>query len=322
VAQPNAEETGAALVAVQQAVEANAAARAALTDNLVAHVRALVEGFHAWYDDLAVRRLAKQISGLVQPAQRVMASQEDAYLAHIASTMAGHAVRPVGQVVVTDLRNGVDPEKVYERLAVQYRYEISKGETPDAAKGHVLTRADVMNQMDVTLAARAQAQKNVIEMPATGYRRVIHPELSQGGVCGLCIAAADRIYHKKALLPIHDRCKCGVLPIIGANDPGGSLNNIDLGTLYKNAGDSTSGANLKRTRYQVDEHGELGPVLLPKKRSGAGKGQGSAPKPEQSGIATQSADWLRNQINITEVLKDSPWRTQQLGRLRAELTRR
>lgn len=261
--QPQADVRTAELVTIQQWVAVNGNARAALTDNLVAQVRALVEAFTGWYDDLAVRRLAKEISDIVGPSQRVMASQEDAYLARVSSLMSSRPFRPVGQVVVTDLRRGVQPEDVYQRLAVQYRYERSTSTPEPDALAHVLTRADVMNQTDVALAARSQAEKFFTAHKIDGYRRVVHPELSKGGTCGLCIVASDRIYRRDRLLPIHDRCVCGVMPILGGWDAGNSLNNLDLGDLYANAG-TTKAADLKRTRYQVDHHGELGPVLAPK----------------------------------------------------------
>jgi hypothetical protein len=181
------------------------------------------------------------------------------------SAFSGRTFKPVGPVVVSDLRKGVPPEQVYERLAVQMRYERSTGTPePDALK-HVLDRADVMNQMDVALAARSEAEKFFTSHAIAGYRRIVHPELSVGGACGMCIAASDRVYHKNRLLPIHARCKCGVMPIIGGWDAGHSLNNLDLGSLYTDAG-STSMRDLKATRYQIDEHGELGAVLVPKRR--------------------------------------------------------
>lgn len=212
-----------------------------------------------------MRRLGKQISALVTPTQKVMASQEDAYLSHLGSMLSGRTVRPVGQVAVADLRAGVAPEDVYQRLAVQFRYERSTGTDEPKALEHALTRADVMNQMDVALAARAQDQKALTVMQvAVGYRRVIHPELSKGGACGLCIVASDRRYKKSDLMPLHARCRCSVTMILrGGVDPGGSLNNLDLGDLYEAAG-STKAADLKRTRYTVQDNGELGPVLAPK----------------------------------------------------------
>jgi len=257
---PAPEAQAAELVALQQAVAANGDARKALTDNLIAAVAAYVRAFTGWYDDLAVRRLAKQIAATVAPTQRVMASQEDAYLAHVTSVLSKRTATPVGPVDVSNLRKGVPADEVYTRLAEQYRWDRSTG-TPDAkALGKVLTRASVMNQMDVALAARSEQEKFFTEHKVEGYRRVLHPELSKGGSCGLCIAASDRIYHRNRLMPLHARCCCGVLPLIGGYDPGNSLNNLDLGALYEAAG-STSARDLKKTRYVVHDNGELGPVL-------------------------------------------------------------
>ena len=44
------------------------------------------------------------------------------------------------------------------------------------------------------------AQSEKLDIRA--YRRVIHPELSKGGTCGLCIAASDRIYFVDDLLAL------------------------------------------------------------------------------------------------------------------------
>lgn len=259
---PDTRQT-ALLVALERAVAANADGRHALTVNLLANVTEVIRSFTGWYDNLAVRRMSKQIAGTVRPVQRVMASQEDAYLAQVSSTLSGRNMRPVGPVDVSSLRAGVPADEVYARLAEQYRWERSVGTTEPDAVSKVLTRAAVMNQTDVALAARSEAQKFFDTHQITGYRRVLHPELARGGSCGLCIAASDRIYHRDHLLPIHARCGCGVMPIIGDFDAGNSLNNLGLGDLYAAAG-STNGWLLKRTRWQVNDHGELGPVLAPK----------------------------------------------------------
>ncbi|HEY1177864.1 MAG TPA: hypothetical protein VGF17_17040, partial [Phytomonospora sp.] len=100
----------------------------------------------------------------------------------------------------------------------------------------------------------------------TGWRRIVHPELSQGGTCGLCIAAATQVYTTGNLEPIHEGCHCGVMPIVGDDDPGEALNRLDLGDLYDEAGDTTDGWTLKQTRYQVGANGQLEPVLTRKKR--------------------------------------------------------
>ena len=67
-------------------------------------------------------------------------------------------------------------------------------------------------------------------------------------------------------MPMHGGCNCDVLPIIGAaggaGDPGNSLNQLDLADVYAAAGDSSDSWDLKRARFGVAEHGELGPLLI------------------------------------------------------------
>jgi hypothetical protein len=99
----------------------------------------------------------------------------------------------------------------------------------------------------------------------SGYRRVIHPELSRSGTCGLCIAAADRIYKVDDLMPIHTSCACEPMPIVRGVDPARVFNGADTTELYRRvlaaAGGETAAAKLRATRVQVSAHGELGPVL-------------------------------------------------------------
>lgn len=100
-------------------------------------------------------------------------------------------------------------------------------------------------------------------------RRIIHPELSRSGSCGMCVIAADRVYKKFVLQPIHERCKCETLPIIGPiggpGDPGLRLNRDDLDLFYEAAGGNTAKV-LKDVRFSVEPGGELGPVLVRGKR--------------------------------------------------------
>lgn len=91
----------------------------------------------------------------------------------------------------------------------------------------------------------------------TGWRRVIHPELSRSGTCGLCVSAATRIYTTSDLKPLHKRCFCTVMGITADSDPGDALNRVDLGDLYDDAGGTTDGWTLKQTRYQVGPDGTL-----------------------------------------------------------------
>ncbi|TGB37883.1 hypothetical protein [Mycolicibacterium peregrinum] len=168
---------------------------------------------------------------------------------------------------------------VFKRPAAVYRYAKSKGATDVQAQALAGQRIDDLVDDNLMLAQRL-AQQQVLAAAAEpvnldgrpkaktkiiGYRRVIHPELSYGGTCGMCIAASDRIYYVAELLPIHAHCKCTIAAITEDYDPADDLNAVDLNQLYKDAG-GTSVAHLKRTRYKVDQHGELGSVMVPKSK--------------------------------------------------------
>lgn len=115
---------------------------------------------------------------------------------------------------------------------------------------------------DLNTAANDEIQRTFDASPkVTGYRRIIHPELSAGGTCGLCVVASTRVYSKGELNPMHGHCKCTILPITKDDDPGFDLSVDDLYAFYKDAG-STAAEDLKRTRYKVEMHGELGPTIV------------------------------------------------------------
>ena len=86
------------------------------------------------------------------------------------------------------------------------------------------------------------------------------PQTPVGGTCGLCVAAATRIYSKADLMPIHPGCNCTVAPITASADPGLQLNDADLAELYKAAG-STAAQDLSNVRLKEVVDGELGPML-------------------------------------------------------------
>jgi hypothetical protein len=100
-----------------------------------------------------------------------------------------------------------------------------------------------------------------------GFRRVVHPELSQSGrSCGLCIVASTMEYKRGDLLPIHSGCNCETCEIYSVNgeifDPGGQINFEDLEVFYREAGNTTHGWSLKRQKYKVVDHPEYGPTLV------------------------------------------------------------
>lgn len=163
-----------------------------------------------------------------------------------------------------------DTSKVFVRVAKDYRYTESKSDATKAqaaAEDRILRLVDGNVQVTRRLVEQAALRAPSKSGPTPiGYRRVIHPELSKGGVCGMCVIAADRIYKVEDLKAIHDRCKCTVSAVYAGYDPGHQLNGRDLTNLYYTAGGNTRDA-LKRTRYTVKQHHELGPILVPRKGS-------------------------------------------------------
>lgn len=140
--------------------------------------------------------------------------------------------------------------------------------TLDDILSRAIQRGMVAVDDNLSLAYRAQLEQAAKSDPSTvtGYRRVIRPELSAGGTCGLCVAVSTRLYFRGDLLPLHSRCKCTVIPVIGEaggdGDIGGAINDMDLAALYDQAGGNRA-AELKRTRYKVIRHAELGSWLVP-----------------------------------------------------------
>lgn len=124
-----------------------------------------------------------------------------------------------------------------------------------------LTEDDLVGPEDEEDGADEDAPDDEDQPGIIGYRRLIHPELSESGTCGLCIAAADRIYKTSQLMDIHEHCKCTVgLIISGQPDVGNGLNRAQLRELYSLAG-GTGKTKLAKVRYRRNRHGELGPVL-------------------------------------------------------------
>jgi hypothetical protein len=183
--------------------------------------------------------------------------------------------------IVADIEEEyANPGDVYGRVFDQFRYQVLATDADEAkARQKAIIRMAAIAETDVTLAVREQYRKNMVRSTViTGWRRIIHPELSESGTCGLCVVAADRVYRTNELMALHERCKCEVLPVIaGVGDPGYRLNRDDLDRIYEASGgtggelvitDPITGKRkhvspgLKRTRVQLADHGELGPVLI------------------------------------------------------------
>lgn len=249
--------------ALTNLVDAQGLIQARLADHAVVQAEAALVAFHDWYNPAAVDALSRQVADAVQAAQRVVAQTTDVFVTRVSGMVTGKLIRNAGPIDVTGLRAGTVADRVYGRLAKNYRYLVSKHRTVEDALSATRARAVSMVNTDVQLAARAQARKSFTAQRITDYRRILHPELARHGSCGLCIVASDRVYHTDKLLPIHDGCHCGVLPVTEAWDPGVNLNAEDLKALYAAAGGTGRDA-LKRVVVAEHHHGELGPILTHK----------------------------------------------------------
>lgn len=240
-------------------VDAHSAARAQLSDYAQQAVARTLTGFTGWYDPQAVQATADALTRTVESAQRRTASLTDAYLSRATGALRGRTVPGVGAVDVTSLRADVEHAAVYARPAETYRWAVSQGKTPSEALSLAVQRGRTLAATDVTLAFRAQTHTFAEQRDLTGYRRVIRPELAAGLPCPLCIGTADRTYGPDDPMPLHNRCNCSALPVVGDQDPAAALNRADI-TAATTANPDLH-EQIRTTPAVVRHHGELGPVL-------------------------------------------------------------
>lgn len=183
--------------------------------------------------------------------------------------------KPVTRRVGSSVSERIPVEELFNRPAREYRYLKSIGKDDKQSLDSSVNRVKMIVDTNLALAQRDAESQIIREIPRSskskskmlGWRRVIHPERSKSGVCGLCIAAADRIYDVEDLSPIHDHCRCTILPVTTASDPGLSLNEDDFKTLYGPDG-KTAAKYLLSLSFKQEHHGELGPILVGTKGEG------------------------------------------------------
>jgi hypothetical protein len=116
-AAPPAEQlTAGEITAYLALVQAQAAARAQLTQTLVGIVQGYLSVFDGWYDTDAITDLTERILRQVQPAQTRAARLTDSYVARLVSKQRGRTERAAGAVDVTKLRREL-PQELIEKLA-------------------------------------------------------------------------------------------------------------------------------------------------------------------------------------------------------------
>lgn len=230
-----------------------------LKARLSAALGALYRGFDGWYVDRVVDEIARQTVALLRADIDLVQGLADQYSANVLHEITGDPIT-IRPAQLPEIRNGVDLVGVYRRPIEQYRHRVATGMDPAEAEDKAARRLDRMAAIDLAIAQR-DAQIGQYQAKQIGqYRRIVHPELARTGTCGLCIVASDQIYSSAELMPLHPNCHCTTAPVVGEEDPGNSLNNLALSQLYADAG-SNRAEELRQTRYQVNEHGEYGPVI-------------------------------------------------------------
>jgi hypothetical protein len=247
---------------VARIVDATGTARANLNRATQQRIGSQIAAFDGWYDGALSAELAGHLGETVDGAARIAANQADAHLHLLLQEVSGQPAYHGPSVVEGSVRAGTSAADAYDRLSTQYRYERSIGAEHLSALAVVLDRANRMAQMDVALGAREQSRATLAanQNTVSGFRRILRPELSKTGSCGLCIVASDQIYNSFDLLPIHNGCNCEVAPVVGDLDVGDQLNREDLTRLY-DAAQGTSAKGLLNVRATVHEHSEYGPIL-------------------------------------------------------------
>jgi hypothetical protein len=255
--------TEAQVAAVGIWVDQFAAQMDQLRTRLASALLVLYAGFDGWYDDDLVERIARETVRLLVADIDIVQGLADSYATQVLHQITGEPIT-IPPTRLPEIRNGADLVGVYRRPAEHYRHLVAVGNPPAEAEAKATRRLERMTNIDLAIAARdaqlAQYGVRQTDGQLGQYRRIVHPELARTGTCGLCIVASDRIYSTAELMPLHPNCHCTTAPVVGDVDPGNSLNNLALQQLYADAG-STAAAELRQTRYQVNDHGEYGPVI-------------------------------------------------------------
>lgn len=254
-------------------IEKQAGLVASLSLQTITMLAGLWSPFRQWTDhDLVLARAARSAT-TVEAAQHAARMRQRAYMKYVYKELDIPYPKDIQIVIpgaVEVYPRGVNPLEVYQRPAEQFRYHLSTGATQAQAKFEAMQRLRTLVDTDLNMA-RVETMRDVYDATPDilGWRRIIHPELSKEGFsCGLCVVAADRVYSRGDLMPIHDECNCDTLPITKESDPGKELNDDDLETLYDAAGSNTAG-DLLNTKVYFLNHGELGPIISGGSRQGS-----------------------------------------------------
>lgn len=261
---------------VVAAVDAQSSVLVAITQALIDFIGALF-GLIDPYSPADVDRFVTEAEGAVKRARRQAVAVTDQYMKStfllVDVPIGGEVPLPgkeIGGIIpVPEQPRGIPFTEEWVRPVKEYRRLRLNGLDDLNARLKAMERAERMAWADVNTAVRdTEAHRLQTAEGVIGWRRIIHPEVAAipgrppGPVCGLCLVAADRVYSVETLKPLHSLCRCTVLPVTEAGDPGLNLSQDTLGLIYQAAGGSTFAEDLARVRFRIEQHAELGPTLV------------------------------------------------------------
>jgi hypothetical protein len=217
------------------------------------------------YDRADLDQWLTTVLPLVEGAQRRSVAITEAYLARALER------QPLGlnpaDIVGAPARAGTPPDVVYTRPFVTVWTALKAGRGFDQAVRDGLVRATSTAETDVQLAMRSTvAQVGEIDK-VPGWERV-----PDANACSLCLIASTQRYRSGDLMPIHNRCGCGVRPLTA--EAGHVINRDLYQHLKANGAIDQITSQRQRARLteataatpdltaQIVHHGELGPVLV------------------------------------------------------------
>ena len=197
--------------------------------------------------------------------QKSVANLTSAHLAQRTGTRA----LAVGSDVIDS--RPIDITREYARPFITRQKALADGKTLQEADDAGAQRLSTLITTDNQMAKVRQSRASLDHAGATHYRRIAEGD----NPCELCLLASTQVYNVEDLMPIHDNCECDV----DVMEPGFNRRDIEIPDemLFKADG---SERNTKFTQYlkgiadqkaalpdayrqlvEVQQHGELGPML-------------------------------------------------------------
>lgn len=260
-------------MSVSGALATHTALRGQLTSRVMISAAGVIAGQGDWFDLSGSWDTTRNVADIVDSAVRQEATMVQSYMGQVYAAQ-GITPNEPAMMIQGSLRTGTTSDLAYRRLGSEMRYMLTNGEPEQVALGSIFRRLEKMVTDDLSLGMREQSRRFIMAngRTTTGFRRVIRPERSKTGTCGLCAVASDNLYGRADLLPIHSGCRCDVMPVTKDYDPR-DMNRVDLEELYSAAGGNQA-KDLINVRVRDVEHGELGPRIVPADNPGQAEYKG------------------------------------------------